>query len=654
MSTIHLSLNDLNQAQRQAVIHPGGPLLVLAGAGSGKTRVVTRRIAWLLNQEVSPSSIIALTFTNKAAHEMRHRLETMTPICPWVGTFHSFGLRLLREFGYLLGLKPGFTLYDPDDVEKVLKQLIQKKALQVTPSNLLKWVSWHKNKAQTPQDMLKEDVSRGKIFDEGVDGIEREELIGLYRDYEAALLEYQAADFDDLLLKPVQIFRENPDITELLRQRWLHFLIDEYQDTNGCQYEMVKWLAGEKANILAVGDPDQSIYSWRGADIQNILHFEEDFPGATIIKLEENYRSKEPILRAASCLISNNLQRYEKNLISRRGPGDPILLFQAFDDRSESNFVARQVQSLLNQGIDCREIAIFYRTNFQSRSVEDGLRKQQIAYQITGGLSFYQRKEIKDILSYLRIILSDVDRIAWERALGWPKKGIGEKTLQLLLPEGGSILQRLEAACNKEIPGIGPKIRGSLETFRSWIVSLKERSQEWPVHEILRHLIEEGEFRRVLSETDENALERMENLQELVSKALEWHSEQQDPLLGTQAICKFLEDLNLGSETVQQASDQIQLMTLHNAKGLEFDYVFIVGLEEMLLPHIHQGEEAHEIEEERRLLYVGMTRARKRLFLTHSQTRFLWGTLRTMRSSRFIQELDMNVIQTQRQSWGYS
>lgn len=643
------SLNDLNPAQREAVTHPSGPLLVLAGAGSGKTRVVTRRIGWLLDKGVSAGSIIALTFTNKAAHEMRHRLESMVAIAPWVGTFHSFGLRLLREFGHHVGLRPGFTLYDPDDVEKVLKQLAQQKGIQVAPSQLLQWISWRKNKAQSADDAQKLNDDK----DEGFDGVEKETLIELYRAYEKALIEYQAADFDDLLLKPILLFREYPEVIQEIQNRWQYFLIDEYQDTNGCQYEMVKWMAGENAHILAVGDPDQSIYSWRGADISNILNFERDFPGASIVRLEENYRSKEPILQAASALISHNQQRYEKKLISKRGPGEPILLFQAFDDRSESYFIARQIQKLLDQGIDSREIAIFYRTNFQSRSIEDALRRQQIAYQITGGLSFYQRKEIKDILAYLRIILSDVDRIAWERALGWPKKGIGDKTLKLLLAEGGSVVQRLQMAINKQINGVGPKLRTGLESFLTWIFSLRERSKEWPVHEMLRSIIEEGEFRKVLSETDENALERMENLQELVSKALEWDSEQDDSPKGPEAICSFLEDLNLGSEPPAQNSDQINLMTLHNAKGLEFDYVFVVGLEEMLLPHIHQGDEPSEIEEERRLLYVGMTRARKRLFLTHSQTRFLWGTLRTMRPSRFIQELDMSVVQVQRQSWGH-
>lgn len=646
MTSILNLMNDLNSAQKKAVTHPDGPLLVLAGAGSGKTRVVTRRMAWLLEHNISPSAIIALTFTNKAASEMRHRLQAMCPITPWVGTFHSFGLKILRDYGHYLGLRPGFALYDPADVEKVLKQLIQKEALTLTPSNLLQWISWRKNKAMSAQDVLKEES-----FDEGVEGIEKETLVKLYEQYESALIDYQAVDFDDLLLKPVQLFRSHPHLVSELQARWSHFLIDEYQDTNGCQYQMVKWLAGEKANILAVGDPDQSIYSWRGADIQNILNFEKDFPGATIIKLEENYRSKEPILQAASCLISHNTQRYEKNLISRRGPGEPILLFQAFDDRSESLFVARQVEGLLNQGISSEEIAIFYRTNFQSRSVEDALRKLQIPYQITGGLSFYQRKEIKDILAYLRIILSDVDRIAWERAYGWPKKGIGDKTLRLLLPEGGSCLERLQAACQKEVSGIGPKLRTSLSSFLDWILSLRQRAQEWSIHETLRYIIEEGQFRKILSETDENALERMENLQELISKALEWHSELEKELHGKEAICKFLEDLNLGSEEVIHQSHQIHLMTLHNAKGLEFDYVFIVGLEEMLLPHIHQGDDPSDIEEERRLLYVGMTRARKRLFLSHCQTRFLWGSLRNMRASRFLQELDFSVIQSKQQSW---
>jgi len=590
-----------------------------------------------------------LTFTNKAASEMRHRLERLSAICPWVGTFHSFGLKILREYGHYLGLRPGFGLYDPDDVEKVLKQLCQKEALTLTPSQMLQWISWHKNKGMGP-----EEIPENEILDKEVEGIETQSLIRLFKLYEAAMAEYQAVDFDDLLLKPVQLFRAYPDLIKELQQRWEYFLIDEYQDTNGCQYEMVKWLAGESANILAVGDPDQSIYSWRGANIQNILNFEADFAGATLVKLEENYRSKEPILQAASCLISHNLQRYEKRLISKRGPGEPILLFQAFDDRSESLFVAKQIQALLDQGISSHEIAVFYRTNFQSRSVEDGLRKLQIAYQITGGLSFYQRKEIKDILAYLRIILSDVDRIAWERAYGWPKKGIGDKTLRLLLPEGGSCLDRLQAGARKEIAGIGPKLSTTLETFLTWIISLRERAQELPVHEILRLIIEEGQFRKILSETDENALERMENLQELVSKALEWHSELEQELLGKEAICRFLEDLNLGSEGPVKNMDQIHLMTLHNAKGLEFDYVFIVGLEEMLLPHIHQGDDPSEIEEERRLLYVGMTRAKKRLFLSHCQTRFLWGSLRTMRASRFLQELDLSVIQPQRQSWGYS
>lgn len=645
-SPIHI--DDLNDRQQCAVVHEKGPLLVLAGAGSGKTRVVTRRIAHLIASGAHPSQIIALTFTNKAAAEMRERLGKMIDHCPWVSTFHSFGLKILREFYPLIGLDSRFVLYDPDDCEKLMKQILKDKGLKVNASSLLESISLCKNGALSP-DMVQE------IPPSGPDTLDLQAFIDLYTHYEQALLKCQAVDFDDLLFACIKLFRTHPHVLENLQKRWHYFLIDEYQDTNFCQYEMVRLLASKHLQVFAVGDPDQSIYSWRGADISNILNFERDFPGAILIRLEENYRSTPQILSAASKLIANNLLRYEKRLVSSLEHGRPVELFCAENDRAEAQFVALESKRLIQNGTDPNQISIFYRTNFQSRAIEDALRMANLPYRIAGGVSFYQRKEIKDILSYLRLCLFDNDQVAFERALSAPKRGIGEKTISQFFAScagaGASLVSSLKAQASA-LQGISARAKKGLIEFGGLIGQLREAIQTQSVDRAISLVIEHTDYMRYLSEHDEKALERMENLNELIHKAMEWQQLQETHLEGSEALLLFLEEMNLGpKEVVSDDMQALTLMTVHNAKGLEFDAAFIVGLEEMLFPHInHKGEESL-LEEERRLMYVGMTRARQRLYLCCANSRFLWGSWRSMRPSRFIHELPMDQLLIRRASW---
>jgi DNA helicase-2/ATP-dependent DNA helicase PcrA len=635
------STSDLNLAQHTAVVHHQGPLLVLAGAGSGKTRVVTRRIAHLIATGAQPHQIIALTFTNKAAAEMRERLEKLINPSPWISTFHSFGLRILREFGYLLGLEGRFVLYDPDDCEKLMKQLLKDRGLKVSASSVLESISLCKNKALSPKE-VSEQPSATQDF------LELDGFIELYSQYETNLLRCQAVDFDDLLFLCVKLFKLHPYALETLQERWHYFLIDEYQDTNFCQYEMMRLLANKYFHIFAVGDPDQSIYSWRGADISNILNFERDFPNAVIIKLEENYRSTPQILTAASALIANNTQRYEKKLVSCQTLGKPVELFCGENDRAEAQFVAQEAARLIKNGLDPHQIAIFYRTNFQSRSIEDALRMCNLPYRISGGLSFYQRKEIKDILAYLRFCIFDHDQIAFERAISAPKRGIGDKTLsQFLLyclSQNVSLVEGLKTD-HLKMMSMGAKAKKSLESFGEIILNLRLMIQNQTVDRAISLIIEHTHYMKYLSEQEDNSLERMENLNELIAKAMDWQDNQEQPIEGIPALVLFLEEMNLGpKEVIDSGLEAITLMTVHNAKGLEFDAAFIIGLEEMLFPHVnHKGNE-NLLEEERRLMYVGMTRARKHLYLCCANSRFLWGSWRVMRPSRFIHELPMSQL----------
>ncbi len=619
-------MHNLNPEQQTAVDHVEGPLLVLAGAGSGKTRVVTYRIAKLLEFGVPSSEILAVTFTNKAAEEMRKRILHLTQKSILTCTFHSLCARILRESIHALGFSKDFSIYDEEESEKVLKECLIALNLQEEKKAGLKAyraaISNAKNTLTEPTD---------------------HPLQSVYALYQKNLKSYNALDFDDLLSKTVELFRSFPDILEEYQKRWRFILIDEYQDTNMAQYTLIKQLAALHNNVFAVGDPDQSIYSWRGANVHNILNFKGDFSEATIISLEQNYRSRTNILEAANALISRNQSRYEKNLWSKRGEGEPICLFIAENDRSEADFVIKHILKCHREkNIPLSECVIFYRTNFQSRIFEDYLLREKIPYIIVGGLSFYQRREIKDILALLRMVVSGSDFLAFLRTINLPKRGFGEAALTKLKEcaeqEQSDIFTTCQRIIEKKIPlKLLPKQADGLKDYVSTILVLRDMHvRNAPLHTLLIEAQRRSHYMDYLKEDPETYEERRANVEELISKAAEWEQEVQHP-----SLIAFLEELSLKSsaDAKDPSRDSVRLMTLHHGKGLEFTSVFLVGMEEELFPHANIKDDIEGLEEERRLCYVGMTRAKDYLFLTAARTRFLWGMARAMRPSRFLSEI---------------
>jgi len=626
LPTKMLEKETLNPEQLQAVEHLEGPLLVIAGAGSGKTRVVTKRIVRLLEKGVMPHQILGLTFTNKASEEMMERVRRATNSRVLISTFHSLGARILREI-----YNPGFTIYDEEDSEKLLKTCLETIPLSDRKGAIKRFknlISRSKNEMQGPLDLEASEFESGDL----------KHFPDIYAMYQARLKECNAVDFDDLLYLPVKIFTEKPEILDVYRSRWKYLLIDEYQDTNHAQYEFVKLLAGPNQNLFAVGDPDQSIYSWRGATIRNILDFESDFPGAQVIRLEQNYRSRSNILEAANALISHNEGRYEKNLWSDRGEGDAIQLREFHTEREEAEFIAKKILALQNEGVSLNDIVIFYRTNFQSRIFEDYFLHYQIPYVIYGGISFYQRKEVKDILGFLRMVQTGSDFIAFSRTINLPKRGFGIATLDKL--QTASIEESLPILdfCDAVLQGkykvrLSKKQKEGLADYLRIIRHL--RQFDGTLRDLVMETIEWSGYLTYLKSDPESYEDRRANVRELVSKAAEWESWNEEG-----GLSEFLAELTLKSTLDQEADGQkVCLMTLHNGKGLEFETVFLVGLEEDLLPHINSKEKVEELEEERRLCYVGMTRAKESLYLTRSKYRYMWGMLRYMEPSQFLDEL---------------
>ncbi len=618
----------------RAVHHVEGPALVIAGAGSGKTRVVTYRITHLLSLGIPSGEILAVTFTNKAADEMRRRVERLSNHFVLTCTFHSLGAKILRESIHHLGYLNHFTIYDEDDSEKVLKECLVALSIH-EDKGFLKTarlaISAAKNGLVSPKELSKEDPTVG----------------ALYEMYQTKLKTAEAVDFDDLLYLPIVLFQAHPDVLKAYQDRWNFVLIDEYQDTNQAQHLLIKLLAGRHSNVFAVGDPDQSIYSWRGANVDNILNFEKDFPGAVIITLDQNYRSPSTVLNAANALIQNNPSRYEKNLWSTLGPGEKIGLYVAENDHQEAEFVARKIVHH-HHNFSLEDCVIFYRTNFQSRIFEDTLLKVKIPYVIIGGVSFYQRREIKDILSLLRIVLAGADFIALARTMNIPKRGLGEKALEKIregaLQAGMTLFDFCVAVIDRKIDfKLSPKQMEGMRDYVTLILALKEMVlQRVTLQTLVSEAIERSRYEEYLKEDPETFAERRENLAELITKAAEWEQENPD---GT--LAGFLEELTLktSSDAKEPLSDAVKLMTLHNGKGLEFSVVFLVGMEEELFPHINSIDNETALEEERRLCYVGMTRAKAHLYLTSAKYRFLWGGARMMRPSRFLAEVPPEYIQ---------
>lgn len=619
----------LNPEQQEAVRHKAGPLLVLAGAGSGKTRVVTERCAALIHSGIDPSHILGLTFTNQAAGEMRERLIAQGLPLPLLTTFHSFGARTLREACSYLGFDRHFVIYDEEDSLKVIRSVIEElhiKEEKGTLREIKNLISSKKNRLEFNQR------DHDPVFDL----------------YQAKLKAFQAVDFDDLLYLTVALFQNHPEVLERHQQRYPYIMVDEYQDTNAAQYEILSLLAAKSGNLFVVGDPDQSIYSWRGANISNILNFEKDYPGAKVIRLEQNYRSSEIILQAASHVIEHNTRRYKKRLWSERKEGEKVAVAELMNERLEARFVALQIEALYAKGVPYSEMVVFYRTNAQSRPFEDFFISWGIPYRLVGGLSFYQRREIKDILGYLRAVLNPMDYVSVVRTINLPKRGIGETTLERL-SEGArlaniSLLDYLKTPSLKFTKGV----KKGVEEYLKLMERLHESAASLPLSDLVKLTIEESRYLEYLQEDPRSFNERVANLDELIAKAKEFENTHPKAPLAA-----FLEELTLKSSPEDETTSPhtVSLMTLHNGKGLEFQAVFMVGMEEGLFPHVNSLEQEALLEEERRLCYVGMTRAKEFLTLSGCTIRYIWGAERVTTPSRFIDEIPVEYVTRLKESF---
>lgn len=674
-------LKDLNPQQQEAVSHTTGPLLIFAGAGSGKTRVITYRIAYLIDQGIVPAEgILAMTFTKKAAGEMKDRVRKLLgqkPYAglPFIGTFHSFGALMLRKEGAHIGIPPGFSIYDPDDGLHLVKQImddlnIDKK--QFNPSVILNNISSSKNEMISPTEYLK-----------FVTGVFEEMMAKVYKGYEDGLREQGAVDFDDLQILPLKLLQENQEIQNKYHERYPHILVDEYQDTNMVQYNLVKCLAGLEKNVCVVGDDDQGIYSWRGATIKNILSFERDFPGAKVVRLEKNYRSTSNILQAAQSVITNNSERAKKDLWTDAAHGELISIYEAKSDRDEASYVAERINEYTRDGGHLNDIGILYRINAQSRALEEEFLRRAIPYRLVGGVRFYERREIKDMLAYLRFLANPQDELSFLRVINVPPRKIGKKSIDELRKKakqvsngtlnagelflvlwgmtkdvddwtkylGGLEIDEKLIELLKEDEEV-KKLQESYKNSISLFGRLYEMSHEIPIRQLLDEIIESISYEDWIDDGTEQAESRMENLYELKTVA-EKHQE-----LGPRdSLLAFLEDVALVEQEQESADlnehvekDGVTLMTLHAAKGLEFDVVFMVGMEEGLFPHSRSFTSPAELEEERRLCYVGITRAKKKLYLTFAENRKTYGGLSDRIPSRFISEVPTDL--TEFRAWG--
>lgn len=627
-------LAGLNPPQIEAVKTTEGPLLILAGAGSGKTRTLTHRIAHLVSsQGVSPYNILAVTFTNKAAGEMRSRVSKLLGkheqdrnFMPFLGTFHGICVRILRQEAQTVGFSPQFLIFDSQDSLSAIKQAMRELAIdekRYAPRLMQNLISSAKNELISAKDYA--TIAQGPA---------QLTAAKVYHRYQALLKQAQAFDFDDLLLRTVQMFKQYPDILTKWQSQFRYILIDEYQDTNRAQYELVKLLAAGHHNICVVGDDWQSIYSWRGANYRNILDFEKDYPKAKVIKLEQNYRSTKQILAAAQAVITKNQARSDKKLWTAQEGGAPIGLHQVGSEVQEAELIVQTVQDSLAAGRSLADFAVLYRTNAQSRSLEEAFIRYGVPYKVVGGIRFYERKEIKDVLGYLRLIYQPDDSVSFERVINVPPRGLGRKSLQVFMTHhrrsGQPLLQSLAEA--KSIEGLTPRAAQSLEQFSQLLQRLTEGSERLKLPKLIELVIKRSGYLEYLNDGSITAAERIENVQELISVAQEYEAV---------GLAGFLEEVALISDvdSYDQSSEAVTLMTLHAAKGLEFPVVFIVGLEEGVFPHAQSLIDPEQLEEERRLMYVGMTRAMEELRLVHAASRLLYG--RTMHNppARFIAEL---------------
>ena len=624
-------VDSLNDRQKEAVVNTDGPMLILAGAGSGKTKVLTTKVAYLIEEKnIDPNNILAITFTNKAAKEMKERifkLEGNSAFYIQISTFHSFGLKILKENCELLGYEKNFTILDSDDSLSIIKKIMKElniDANKYNPKAIKNVISNNKNEIIDPE---KYSLYVNTDFDEIA--------LEVYRKYEKSLKINNAVDFDDLLILPLKLFNNNPGVLQKYQEKYKYVFIDEYQDTNEPQYILSKMISAKYKNITVVGDADQAIFTWRGANYKNILNFEKDYKDAKVVLLEENYRSTKTILNAANNVIKNNKVRKEKNLWTQNEEGSKITYYKAFDEKDESNYVVNEIKKLIEKGVNPKDICVLYRANAQSRTVEEAFLTSNISYNIVGSYAFYNRKEIKDLIAYLKLIYNNKDDVSLLRIINYPKRGIGNKAIENLAIKSNVLDKSLY-----EVIDSGKEL-----DFKNMIEEIKKEESHLTLTELIDMVLDKSGMKKSLE--DEKSIEadiRLENLEEFksIAKAMEINE-------GIVSLEELLDKLALVSDVSEQKNDnedKVTLMTMHAVKGLEYDYVFVVGVEEGLFPHSNSLESNDELEEERRLCYVAITRAKKKLYLINARSRILYGKVSSNVPSRFINEINDEYIET--------
>lgn len=624
-------IDSLNDRQKEAVVNTDGPMLILAGAGSGKTKVLTTKVAYLIEEKnIDPNNILAITFTNKAAKEMKERifkLEGNSAFYIQISTFHSFGLKILKENCELLGYEKNFTILDSDDSLSIIKKIMKElniDANKYNPKAIKNVISNNKNEIIDPE---KYSLYVNTDFDEIA--------LEVYRKYEKSLKINNAVDFDDLLILPLKLFNNNPGVLQKYQEKYKYVFIDEYQDTNEPQYILSKMISAKYKNITVVGDADQAIFTWRGANYKNILNFEKDYKDAKVVLLEENYRSTKTILNAANNVIKNNKVRKEKNLWTQNEEGSNITYYKAFDEKDESNYVVNEIKKLIEKGVNPKDICVLYRANAQSRTVEEAFLTSNISYNIVGSYAFYNRKEIKDLIAYLKLIYNNKDDVSLLRVINYPKRGIGNKVIENLAIKSNVLDKSLY-----EVIDSGKELE-----FKNMIEEIKKEESHLTLTELIDMVLDKSGMKKSLE--DEKSIEadiRLENLEEFksIAKAMEINE-------GIVSLEELLDKLALVSDVSEQKNDnedKVTLMTMHAVKGLEYDYVFVVGVEEGLFPHSNSLESNDELEEERRLCYVAITRAKKKLYLINARSRILYGKVSSNVPSRFINEISDEYIET--------
>ena len=648
-------LEGMNERQKEAVQYTQGPLLIMAGAGSGKTRVLTHRMAYILaEEEVHPWNILAITFTNKAAREMKERVSQLVgPQAEdmWVSTFHSMCVRILRRDIELLGYQRSFTICDPSEQQTAMKRILKKLDIDSEKYDyrmILNRISQAKNDLEDVEEFNKK--YKGYV----------EQIIGkCYREYQKELAKSMTLDFDDLIMLTVQLFQKHPETLHYYQQKFQYIHVDEYQDTNHAQYHLVTMLAKKFKNICVVGDADQSIYGWRGADMSNILEFEKDYQNAKVVLLEQNYRSTKTILQAANHVIENNVNRKVKKLWTENEDGQPITYYRAQSEQDEGRYVLSQIQSLLRDGYHYDDFAILYRTNAQSRVMEENLLKSNIPFRLVGGQRFFERLEIKDLLAYLRLIVNPQDDLSFRRIVNSPKRGIGTTSLAKL-SDFATLYQfsLLEASLETTLSPLSGKAAKALEKFAITIEELRKMQEFLSISEFVEQVIEKTGYLAALEQQHTmEADARIENIQEFISVAKQFEQDRLEEESEESPLLQFLTDLSLVSDVDSDEGDgrMVTLMTLHAAKGLEFPVVFIIGLEEGIFPSLRSIMEHDDVEEERRLAYVGITRAEQKLYLTNAYSRLLYGRTQTNRPSRFVLEIGEDLFDSkQQQSYNYT